>query len=188
MRKKAFIGFCLVFFLFWSKGFSQPASSRAGNRQETGNDTLTVLEMADIQHIKAIMQNDADKLVLVNVWATWCGPCVIGFPQLLAFYRLYEEQKFEMVTISTDVINRKEQVKQFLDEQGAVTRNFLYASTDKYALMEAIDGGWEGSLPHAVLIAPGGEILARYAGMIDPLVVKRDILDFLGRNYADDDK
>ena len=50
--------------------------------------------------------------------------------------------------------------------------------------MTSLDEKWEGPLPHTVIIAPGGKVLYRNTGGIDPLEVKRVIVDYLGRTYA----
>ena len=42
------------------------------------------------------------KLRLVNVWATWCGPCVIEFPDLVSLHRIYRGREFEVVTVNAD--------------------------------------------------------------------------------------
>jgi thiol-disulfide isomerase/thioredoxin len=146
------------------------------------------LEMASAEQISEIISNPTDKLILVNLWATWCGPCVTEFPELITIHRMYKGRDFELVTISADVPSRKENVHRFLQQQTAATRNYLYDSTDKYALMDAVDNQWQGALPHSLLIAPGGQVLARYDGIIDPLKVKRDIVGFLGRYFADDER
>src|SRR5512137_2761289 len=60
------------------------------------------LETVDAEAVKAIARGDAKKLRLVNVWATWCGPCVIEFPDLVALNRIYRGRDFEVVTVNAD--------------------------------------------------------------------------------------
>ena len=40
--------------------------------------------------------------LLVNVWATWCGPCVAELPDFVTINRMYRHRKFRVVTISMD--------------------------------------------------------------------------------------
>ncbi|MBC8216909.1 MAG: redoxin domain-containing protein, partial [Planctomycetes bacterium] len=47
------------------------------------------LEMTDVKGIKNIVANDSGKLRLVNLWATWCGSCVVEFDELVEINRMY---------------------------------------------------------------------------------------------------
>lgn len=58
--------------------------------------------------------------------------------------------------------------------------------TASYDLIEAVDKEWQGALPYTMLIAPGGKIIYKIDGPIDPLTVKQKIVEYLGRYYADD--
>ena len=70
-----------------------------------------------------------------------------------------------------------------LEEEGRTTNNYLFeGSTDELA--EAIDPEWQGTLPHTILVAPGGEIIHRVSGEIDPVEIKTVIVDQLGRFYS----
>ncbi len=144
------------------------------------------VEMIDIEGIRRLVANDSENLRLINVWATWCGPCIVEFPDLVKIDRMYRGRNFEFVSLSADNPRRKDAVLKFLTDHEAANQNYLYSETDKYALIEAVDKEWQGALPHTLLIAPGGELIARYAGVINPLTVKRDIVDYLGRYFADD--
>lgn len=141
------------------------------------------LQRVGVDGIQEIMKNDSKNLRLVNVWATWCGPCVYEFPQLVEMNRMYRGRNFDMVTISGDEIDNEENVLAFLKKNEASTRNYIFHSDDEYALIEAVDPEWQGNLPYTVLIAPGGEIIYRHESMIDPLELKRAIVDYLGRTY-----
>ncbi|MDI6400973.1 redoxin domain-containing protein [Balneolaceae bacterium ANBcel3] len=144
------------------------------------------VEAIDVEGIKELVANDSEKLRLINVWATWCGPCVIEFPYLVEMDRMYRGRDFEFISLSVDEPNTKQRVLRFLENQEASNKNYLFDSRNKYDLIEAVDPKWEGALPHTILVAPGGELVARYVGAIDPLTVRRDIIEYLGRYFADD--
>jgi thiol-disulfide isomerase/thioredoxin len=146
------------------------------------------LESIEIAGIKELIENKGDNLRLINVWATWCGPCVVEFPDLVKIDRMYRGRNFEFISLSADNPSRRDNALKFLEKQEAANRNYIYNGTDKYALIDAVDADWQGALPHTLLIAPGGKVIGRYAGIIDPLTVKRDIVGYLGRYYADDKK
>jgi thiol-disulfide isomerase/thioredoxin/alkyl hydroperoxide reductase subunit AhpC len=141
---------------------------------------------ADINVIKEILANKSNKYRLVNLWATWCGPCVIEFPEFVTMQRMYGARDFEFVSISTDGLKKKEKVLEFLKNKNAAVKNYLYSSDDKYPLIEAVDKNWPGALPYTLLIAPGGEIVYAHQGVIDPLAVKKEIMQKIGRFFADD--
>jgi len=50
-------------------------------------------------------------------------------------------------------------------------------------LAEALDPQWNGALPHTILIKPGGGIVYRHTGEIDPQALRRTIVGYLGRVY-----
>jgi hypothetical protein len=70
-----------------------------------------------------------------------------------------------------------------LKQQQASCRNYLFDSEDKYQLMEAVDEDSFGGIPYTLLIKPGGEIIYRRLGMINPLELKKIIVGYLGRHY-----
>jgi thiol-disulfide isomerase/thioredoxin len=141
---------------------------------------------ADINAIKEIMANNSGKYRLVNVWATWCGPCVIEFPEFVTLQRMYGARNFEFVSISSDGPRKKDKVLEFLKDKNAPTKNYIYTSDDKYALIDAVDKAWEGALPYTLLVAPGGKIVYSHQGIIDVLEVKKEIMKKIGRFFADD--
>jgi thiol-disulfide isomerase/thioredoxin len=137
------------------------------------------VEMADAAALAALRRNDSDKLRLVNFWATWCGPCITEFPELVTINRMYRHRAFEMITVAAQFPDEKKEVLGFLTKQQASSRNLLFADTDKYKLMEAFDKDWNAALPYTVLIGPGGQYLYKVQGSLDPLELKRTIVKAL---------
>ncbi len=146
------------------------------------------LEKVDVAGIKALRQNTTGKTLLVNFWATWCGPCTEEFPDLQNTYRMYRKRPFELVTVSINYPDEEAAVRRFLEAQHASSRNLLSASMDPYELMNAFDPEWGGGVPYSVVIAPGGQVLYKQDGRIELLKARRLILgsfpddDYVGQN------
>ena len=98
---------------------------------------------------------------------------------------MYGARNFEFVSISADVEKNKEKVLDFLKSKNAAIKNYLYSSEDQYSLIDAVDKNWPGALPYTLLIAPGGKIIYSHQGLIDPLEVKKAIINKIGRFFAD---
>jgi thiol-disulfide isomerase/thioredoxin len=129
------------------------------------------------------VKNDSNNLRLINVWATWCAPCVIEMPELVTINRMYRARAFEMITISADNPAKKDEALKFLKDKQVSCKNYLFTGEDKSALPEAVDKQWEGGIPYTIIVKPGGEVLYRHTGAIEPLEVKRVIVGLLGRYY-----
>ncbi len=156
------------------------------------------VETIDTAALKRLRANDTDKLRLINLWATWCGPCVAEMPDLVAIGRQFETRGFDLVTISLDDAAASEKVHTMLKrfhaalpklteasvkEEGRTTNNYHWAG-DPDALAEIIDPEWPGALPHTLLVAPGGEVIYRHNGEIDADELRRKIVEHLGRFYV----
>ncbi len=136
----------------------------------------------DLDALKALLKNDGMNYKLINVWATWCGPCVTEFPEFVTMNRMYRNREFELITISMDEAARKPNALNFLTKKQASMKNYIF-NGDKYAFIEALDKKWEGSLPYTLFIAPGGKIIYGKQGLIDPLELKKIIVENIGRIY-----
>ena len=134
------------------------------------------VELVDADGLAALRKNDSGKVRLINFWATWCGPCVAEFPDLITIHRMYRQRAFELITVSANYPDEKKEVVAFLQKQHASNRNLLFGETDKYKLIEAFDPKWDGALPYTILLAPNGDVLYRHQDAIDPLELKRAIV------------
>ncbi|MGC9327230.1 MAG: redoxin domain-containing protein [Candidatus Hinthialibacter sp.] len=142
------------------------------------------VEAIDAQGIRELIANPTENYRLINVWATWCGPCAAEFPELVTIYRMYRKRPFEFITISADDPDQGEAVLKFLKNEHASNANYHYLSNDKDALVEAVDPEWQANIPYTILVKPGGGIIYRHAGIIDPLALKQEIVKHIGRTYA----
>jgi peroxiredoxin len=141
------------------------------------------LEPIDLAGVSKLAKNDTKKLRLVNLWATWCGPCVSELPELVTMNRMFRGRDFQLVTISLDDVAKQDDALKVLKENHVAATNFILSSDDRDAFAAAFDQDWPGPVPYTVLIAPGGKIIYRKTGAIEPLDVKRAVVGYLKRTY-----
>lgn len=141
------------------------------------------LQAATSDELRELRANAGEKLLLVNVWATWCGPCLVEMPQLVEANRMYRRRKFEFVTISMDRTDAKAEALRLLKQNQASNRNLIPDRYRPYELIEILDPSWSGALPYTMLIEPGGKVIYRKEGQIDPLELRQTIVGKLGRTY-----
>jgi peroxiredoxin len=151
---------------------------------EKWNQEPVELKSLDEVELAKLVKNDTDELLLVNVWATWCGPCLTEMPDLVDIHRRYRHRKLKLVTISMDEPEQKAEVLKALKERHVSATNYLSTITDRDRLADLLDKEWKGPVPYTVLIGPGGKVLLRQSESIDSLKVRRAIVDVLGRTYA----
>ncbi|HEY4196575.1 MAG TPA: redoxin domain-containing protein [Mucilaginibacter sp.] len=146
------------------------------------------LQTVDAAGISELLKNKTDKLRLINVWATWCVPCVQEFSELVTTNHMYRDRGLQLVTISADEAKLKDKALAFLQKKQASGLNYIYTGDSKYKMIEAIDPKWQGALPYTVLIEPGGKIVYAKEGAFDPDTLKKVIFNdpMIGRIYKED--
>jgi peroxiredoxin len=151
---------------------------------EKWNKEPVTFERLDEPTLTKLAKNDTDQWLLVNVWATWCGPCVQELPEFVTINRMYRHRKLKVITISLDDLDQAEAAKKVLQDQHVALVNYISAISSPDRFADLLDREWRGPVPHTIVIAPGGKIVYRSDGDIKPLEVRHAIVDQLGRTYA----
>ena len=142
------------------------------------------LEKADIPMLQAIRANkDSGKLRFINVWATWCGPCITEFDELVEHNLRFRIRQFEMVTISADSPEDEATVRDFLGKKHASMKNYIIPAEKKDAYFDALDPAtvWKGELPYTIIVNEKGEVIYREHGALSFLKMRRAIVPELDR-------
>jgi peroxiredoxin len=161
------------------------SSKRESAKQAFENWAREKVDLAtiDAESIKELVRNDSPKLRVINVWASWSGPSVEQLAEFVSADRMYRRREFELITISVDSPGRRSDVLSILKKQQASCTNYLFDSQDVYQAMTALDNKLLGGVPYTILVRPGGEVIYRRVGTVDPLELKQAIVGYLGRYY-----
>jgi peroxiredoxin len=142
------------------------------------------LDEVDSADLKSLVANRTENYRLINLWSITCIPCITEQPEFVTINRMYRRRHFEMFTLTTDDIEHKDAALRVLDDNHVSCRNLIFTGGNRDELAEIVDADWQGPLPYTILVAPGGDIVKRWKGEIDPQDVKTTISDLLGRTYA----
>jgi peroxiredoxin len=148
------------------------------------NAEEVTLKPIDERGVTELVRNRGDKWLLVNLWATWCAPCVVELSEFVTMNRMYRGRNFQLVTLNLDDVQERDAVLKVLRERHVSSTNYIVDIEDRDRFAEVFDKEWPGPLPHTILIAPGGKVVYRATGETDPLEIKRAIVEQLGRTYA----
>jgi thiol-disulfide isomerase/thioredoxin len=95
------------------------------------------------------------KVVLVDFWATWCGPCIQEIPNIQDAYKKYHGKGFEVIGISLDRKDDDEKLANFIEKNklpwGCITIEDSAKLVDKYEV---------NAIPHPVLVGRDGRIVS----------------------------
>jgi peroxiredoxin len=147
----------------------------AGNDAAEATGPVAV-EMAGADTLKKLRANGTGTFLIVNFWATWCGPCAVEFPDLVTTHQMYRDRHVQLVSVSENQPEEKALVLEFLKKKQASNRNLLFATPDTYGLQAAFDPLMPAAVPFTLVIAPSGDVVYQELGSLDILKLRHAIL------------
>lgn len=119
--------------------------------------------------------------LLVNFWATWCGPCREEFPDLVKVDEQYRSRGLDFITVSLDdTADISKAVPDFLNEVHARMPAFLLNAVEPETAINAVDPSWSGGLPATFLFDRNRAIVYKTFGRVNPAELKAAIDRQLG--------
>jgi peroxiredoxin len=124
------------------------------------------------------MSDYRGKVVLLNFWATWCGPCKIEIPWFMDFEQTYKDKNFAVLGVSLDE-DGWEAVKPYIEEKKINYR--VVIGTEQVAQLY----GDVDSLPTSFMIDRQGRVAAVHVGLVSKSDYEHDIVNLLAAPQPD---
>ena len=123
------------------------------------------VEKLDKPGLEKIVKERNGKVLLLNIWATWCVPCREEFPDLVKIANEFGKDKVEVIGISTDFPeDMKSKIVPFLKKQNVNFTNYVSAFKNDEELINFINKDWNGALPATVIFDQAGKRVAFFEG------------------------
>jgi thiol-disulfide isomerase/thioredoxin len=118
---------------------------------------------ADAPTIKKAIAAEKGHVVLVDFWATWCGPCMAEFPELVKLQKKYQRRGLVVFAVSEDSARDiKSKVIPFLHKQKASFPQYLERADDPEDFINAFDTSWQGDLPKTFIYNRQGRMVKEF--------------------------
>lgn len=127
---------------------------------------MTALPSVDEARLPELIREHQGQVVVVNFWATWCGPCREEFPYFVELYREKRNQGLVVLTVSMDEPGDVEKAESFLKDQGAEFPSYIRGFADFEDFVNAIDPSWSGALPATFVFDRSGSLQFSRVGEI----------------------
>ena len=138
------------------------------------------VRMVDGAALRSAIAAQKGKVVVLNLWATWCPPCVEEFPALVKLYETYRKRGLVVIAASLDEPGDRDRVASFLKAQKASFPVYLRKSGDPEEFIEPTEKGWTGAVPTTFIYRrngnPAGEPIVggrsyeQFAAVVEPLL------------------
>jgi thiol-disulfide isomerase/thioredoxin len=140
---------------------AEPAADHASNAgsAEAAEGVGAGFKMKDLNGNTVAFESLKGKVIFLNIWATWCPPCIAEMPNIQSLYEKVGSDKIAFVMLSVDE-GGSGKVKKFIDRKGFTFPVYLPATQLPREF-------YSQAIPTTFIISPEGKIVARQEGMAE---------------------
>jgi len=142
------------------------------------NWTNSSIERADAKKISDLIIHSSAKASIVNMWATWCGPCVKEFPNLVRLEKNYKGKGLNVIFVSMDDLKDGSRVQKFLKKEKVDFATYIKNQSDN-DFIKQFDSEWSGALPASFIFDSKGQLDTFWTGDATYQQFEKDILPIL---------
>jgi thiol-disulfide isomerase/thioredoxin len=137
------------------------------------------VSVIDYNSLEKILETRSDSAKIINLWATWCQPCLEELPYFVNEQKQWHGKPVTFIFVSLDFPSQEEKVKQKATDlklPGAV----LQLEEKGNEWIDRLDKNWSGAIPYTILILPGGNRIEHY----DAFSSLQQLDSFLSKNLT----
>jgi peroxiredoxin len=143
-------------------GASAALGCKAGGRGVEVGDRVPDYEAPNLAGAEVAFADHLGEVILINVWATWCGPCRVEMPPILGSYNRFKDRGFTVLAISIDTgPDYRERVEEFVRELGLDFPVLLDPAGRISRVLQTV------GVPETFIIDRQGRIVKRLIGATD---------------------
>lgn len=111
------------------------------------------VQVVKFSALQKMMTQKSDTILVVNFWATWCGPCVAELPYFEALNAQYAQHKVKVLLVNLDFVSElKKKVVPFIAKRRIHSTVVLLDEPNYNSWIDKIDADWSGAIPFTVII------------------------------------
>ena len=123
------------------------------------------LERLDEAKLKKLLRNRHGKALFINIWATWCQPCVEEFPDIVRLSNDMHDKNIEFIGVSGDDFeDESSKVIPFIEKEKAHFKFYIAKLEGEDAFINAFDKQWGGGIPATFTYDRHGRLQAMLVG------------------------
>ena len=172
MKKIRIIAMIMALMLIGTMAMAQPLSN-----PQVGDAALD-FELKTIDGETFRLSDHLGKVVFLNVWAIWCGPCVMEMPDIEKLASAYPD---DLVVLGVSCDDSEETVRAFVEEQGYT---YDFAWDGNYLVSGLLYPSY--AIPNSIFISPDGIITSMEMGAASYEVMEQRYLEALASASADE--
>lgn len=168
-------GICLLAIALTGCGVQSEGTAEAASPGDSSRKAAPAFILKDGDGRNVSLADFKGKVVLLNFWATWCGPCKIEIPWFADFEQKYKDRGFAVIGVAMD------------DEGWEVVKPYVAKSKINYRIVSGNDDvaakyGGVDSLPTTFIIDQNGRIASTHVGLVSKSDYENEIVKLLDGN------
>ncbi len=146
---------------------------------KSGYDNIWVI---DKDQLSSLISNRNGRVLFVNVWATWCIPCVEEFPELIKLNDNFKDKPVDFVSLNVNLLAEKDSlVVPFLQKNKSILDVYMASKDNVDALLDLLDKNWSGAVPVTFIFDKDGKRQVSIVGKRDYDFFKSSIDSLLNK-------
>ena len=181
-----------VFFFAIIRPSGQSGRPAASVPAAAGGKSNSPIELLNASGLQNIVHRRNGKILILNVWATWCLPCAEEFPDLNKIALGYDTDKVEVVGVSLDYADEREsKVIPFIEKNNVPFKIYLAHFDSQEEFIDSVQKSWSGAIPATFIydrngrqkfILIGEQTFERFKAAVDT-VLRFKLIDIFTRDF-----